>query len=128
MLKYVNAMNRSIYAFELTDPPDGHSTSTAIPDGGGDRVIDSEFCKNSTTNSEEVGTCLICLEECDGELKKHSENNCNFIMCDPCVEVRCHSIFIIFIFNKWYFFLINAAHQCPQIYEVLNIFHHYRSI
>ncbi|XP_043480258.1 uncharacterized protein LOC122509966 isoform X1 [Leptopilina heterotoma] len=86
MLKYVNAMNRSIYAFELTDPPDGHSTSTSIPDGGGDRVIDSEFCQNGTTSNEEVGTCLICLEECDGELKKHSENNCNFIMCDPCVE------------------------------------------
>lgn len=96
MLKYVNAMNRSIYAFELTDPPDGHSTSTTVADGGGDRIADSESCQNGTTSNEEVGTCLICLEECDGELKKHSENKCNFIACDPCVEVRCNLFFILF--------------------------------
>ena len=85
MLKYVNATNRSIYAFELTDPPDAH---TSIPDGGGDRITEAETCQNSVTSGEEV-VCTICLEECDGELKKHGGNDCNFIMCDPCAEVSC---------------------------------------
>lgn len=29
---------------------------------------------------------MICLEELDGDLKRHSGNSCNFIMCDPCIE------------------------------------------
>lgn len=83
MLKYVNAANRSIYAFELTDPPDAQ---TSNPDDGGDRANEAETCQNATCG-EENGQCTICLEECDGELKKHGGNNCNFIMCVPCSEV-----------------------------------------
>ncbi|XP_033226020.1 uncharacterized protein LOC117178702 [Belonocnema kinseyi] len=82
MLKYVNAANRSIYAFELADPPDDH---TAIPDDVGDRANEAQTSYNATCG-EEIGQCTICLEEYNGELKKHGGSNCNFIICDSCSE------------------------------------------
>ncbi|XP_012285087.1 uncharacterized protein LOC105702247 isoform X2 [Orussus abietinus] len=83
LLRYVDDTNRSIYAFELMEPPDPY---TSISDGGGDRVPETEPCQNGTSTGEEIGPCTICLEELDGDLKKHGGNNCNFIMCDPCIE------------------------------------------
>ncbi|XP_043287168.1 uncharacterized protein [Venturia canescens] len=83
LLRYVNDTNRSIYAFELSDPPEAY---TSITDGGGDRVTETEPCLNGASTGEEIGPCTICLEELDGDLKRHRGNSCNFIMCDPCIE------------------------------------------
>ncbi|KAG5336376.1 UBP4 hydrolase, partial [Acromyrmex charruanus] len=82
LLRHVNDTNRSIYAFELTEPPDAY---TSVSDGGGDRPTEMDSCQRCTISGEEV-PCMICLEELDGDLKRHSGNNCNFIMCDPCIE------------------------------------------
>lgn len=83
-LRHVNDTNRLIYAFELTEPPDA---CTSTPDGGGDRLSDPELCQNGTNVDEVIGQCTICLEELDGDLKRHDENNCQFIICDACIEV-----------------------------------------
>lgn len=80
----MNDTNRSIYAFELTEPPDAYTT---VSDGGGERAMETEACQRCTVTGEEV-PCMICLEELDGDLKRHSGNSCNFIMCDPCIEVN----------------------------------------
>lgn len=85
LLKYVNDTTRSIYAFELSDPPNAY---TSVSDGGGDRVTETEPCRTGNSNGDEIGPCTICLEELDGDLKKHGGNGCNFIMCDQCIEVR----------------------------------------
>ncbi|XP_033335346.2 uncharacterized protein LOC117225727 [Megalopta genalis] len=82
LLRHINDTNRSIYAFELTEPPDAY---TSVPDGGGDRVVDADVCQKSTITGDEV-PCTICLEELDGDLKRHSGNTCNFVMCDVCIE------------------------------------------
>ncbi|XP_018369641.1 PREDICTED: uncharacterized protein LOC108765425 isoform X1 [Trachymyrmex cornetzi] len=82
LLRHVNDTNRSIYAFELTEPPDAY---TSVSDGGGDRPTEVDSCQRCTITGEEV-PCMICLEELDGDLKRHSGNSCNFIMCDPCIE------------------------------------------
>nr|XP_012225598.1 PREDICTED: uncharacterized protein LOC105674073 isoform X2 [Linepithema humile] len=82
LLRHVNDTNRSIYAFELTEPPDAY---TSVSDGGGDRPAETDSCQRCTITGEEV-PCMICLEELDGDLKRHSGNSCNFIMCDPCIE------------------------------------------
>ncbi|XP_043249168.1 uncharacterized protein LOC122395562 isoform X1 [Colletes gigas] len=82
LLRHINDTNRSIYAFELTEPPDAY---TSVPDGGGDRVMDADTCQKCTVTGEEV-PCTICLEELDGDLKRHSEKSCNFAMCDTCIE------------------------------------------
>lgn len=86
LLRHVNDTNRSIYAFELTEPPDAY---TSVSDGGGDRPTEMDSCQRCTITGEEV-PCMICLEELDGDLKRHSGNSCNFIMCDPCIEVRVY--------------------------------------
>ncbi|XP_012252717.2 uncharacterized protein LOC105684145 isoform X2 [Athalia rosae] len=83
LLKYVNDTNRSIYAFELSDPP---SAYTSTSNGSGDRVTEMEPCRTGNGVSDDVGLCMICLEELDGDLKKHDGSGCNFIMCDPCIE------------------------------------------
>ncbi|XP_011695876.1 PREDICTED: ubiquitin carboxyl-terminal hydrolase 6-like isoform X2 [Wasmannia auropunctata] len=85
LLRHVNDTNRSIYAFELTEPPDAY---TSVSDGGGDRPTEVDSCQRCTITGEEVPcmVCMICLEELDGDLKRHSGNSCNFIMCDPCIE------------------------------------------
>ncbi|XP_046608674.1 uncharacterized protein LOC124299491 isoform X2 [Neodiprion virginianus] len=83
LLKYVNDTNRSIYAFELSDPP---SAYISVSDGGGDCVTETETCHTGSGVSEEIGPCTICLEELDGDLKKHGGSGCNFIMCDLCIE------------------------------------------
>ncbi|XP_066586178.1 ubiquitin carboxyl-terminal hydrolase 4-like isoform X2 [Prorops nasuta] len=82
LLRYVNDTNRSIYAFELTDPPDAY---TSVPDGAGDRLTEAGACQGDTTSGEEV-QCMICLEELDGELNKHSGTSCSFIICNNCIE------------------------------------------
>ncbi|XP_072753557.1 uncharacterized protein [Anoplolepis gracilipes] len=82
LLRHINDTNRSIYAFELTEPPDAY---TSVSDGGGDRPLEMDSSQKCTITGEEV-PCMICLEELDGDLKRHSGNNCNFIMCDPCIE------------------------------------------
>ncbi|XP_015590177.1 uncharacterized protein LOC107265331 isoform X2 [Cephus cinctus] len=126
LLRYVNDTNRTVYAFELSEPPnafvlkfeDGNAISDieannaciATTDNGA--VVDREIrtgasvkvgcdvvwddtgsangkaCQNSAAVliGEEIGPCTICLEELDGDLKKHAGNTCNFIMCDPCIE------------------------------------------
>lgn len=80
----MNDTNRSIYAFELTEPPDAYAS---ISDGGGDRATDTDACERCTITGEET-PCMICLEELDGDLKRHGRNGCNFIMCDSCIEVN----------------------------------------
>ncbi|XP_012144465.1 uncharacterized protein LOC100877443 isoform X4 [Megachile rotundata] len=82
LLRHINDTNRSIYAFELTEPPDAY---TSVPDGGGDRVMETDNSQKCTTTGEEI-PCMICLEELDGDLKRHSGNSCNFVMCDTCIE------------------------------------------
>ncbi|XP_074103922.1 uncharacterized protein LOC141530617 isoform X2 [Cotesia typhae] len=88
MLRCVNDTNRSIYAFELMDPPDAY---TSTPEGNTDRVIETEPCQNGTSSGEEIGPCTICLEELDGDLKRHSGDNCTVVMCEPCIETRTES-------------------------------------
>ncbi|XP_034941167.1 ubiquitin carboxyl-terminal hydrolase 10-like isoform X2 [Chelonus insularis] len=83
LLKCINDTNRSIYAFELTDPP---NVSISISENNGDQTSESEICQNGTTTSDDIGPCPICLEETDGDLKKHSNDMCSFIMCEPCIE------------------------------------------
>lgn len=83
-MRHVNDTNRSIYAFELMEPPDAYTT---VPDGGAERAMETDACQRCTITGEEV-PCMICLEELDGDLKRHSGNSCNFIMCDPCIEVN----------------------------------------
>lgn len=83
LLRHINDTNRSIYAFELTEPPDAY---TSVSDGGGDRIAEADSCQKCTVMGEEI-PCTICLEELDGDLKKHSGNSCNFVMCDTCIEV-----------------------------------------
>lgn len=90
LLRHINDTNRSIYAFELTEPPDAY---TSVPDGGGDRVMDADTCQKCTVTGEEI-SCTICLEELDGDLKRHSGNGCNFGMCDPCIEVSLLSLIL----------------------------------
>lgn len=80
----MNDTCRSIYAFELSDPP---SAYTSASDGGGDRVTETETCCAGNGSGDEIGPCMICLEELDGDLKKHGGSGCSFIMCDPCIEV-----------------------------------------
>ncbi|KAM0731930.1 Ubiquitin carboxyl-terminal hydrolase 32 [Formica fusca] len=82
LLRHINDTNRSIYAFELTEPPDAY---TSVSDGGGDRPMEMDSSQKCTITGEEV-PCMICLEELDGDLKRHSGNSCNFIICDPCIE------------------------------------------
>ncbi|XP_008555199.1 uncharacterized protein LOC103576663 [Microplitis demolitor] len=83
MLRCINDTSRSIYAFELTDPPDAY---TSTPEGSADRVTETEPCQNGTSSGEEIGPCTICLEELDGDLKRHSGDNCTVVMCEPCIE------------------------------------------
>ena len=116
MLKHVNTKNRSIYAFELMDPPDAH---TSVTDGGGDRVTEADSCQNGATCGEEVGLCMICLEECDGELKKHNGvNKCSLVMCDPCVEVN-HILFP-FVFSSIYSFVSIYSKSIAKDFSVKN--------
>jgi len=61
-----------------------------VSDGGGDRPAEMDSSQKCTIMGEEV-PCMICLEELDGDLKRHSGNNCNFIMCDSCIEVSLAS-------------------------------------
>ena len=96
LLRFVNDTNRSIYAFELSDPPDAF---TSFPDGGNDRVAETEPCQNGINTGEEIGPCTICLDDLDADLKRHSGNSCNFIACDSCLEVR-------FLFFICLFFLL----------------------
>ncbi|KAK2581563.1 hypothetical protein KPH14_005214 [Odynerus spinipes] len=82
LLRHVNDTNRSIYAFELTDPPDAY---TSVSDSGGDRLTETETCQSGTISNEAVH-CIICLDESDVDLKKHGGNGCTFIICDTCIE------------------------------------------
>nr|XP_050864838.1 uncharacterized protein LOC127070644 isoform X2 [Vespula vulgaris] len=82
LLRHVNDTNRSIYAFELTDPPDA---CTTVSDSGGDRLTEAESCQRSTVVNEAIH-CTICLDDSNSDLKKHGENNCTFIICDACIE------------------------------------------
>lgn len=91
LLRHINDTNRSIYAFELTEPPDAY---TSVPDGGGDRVMEIDACQKSEITGDEV-PCTICLEELDKDLKRHTGNICNFVMCDNCIEVS----FLSALFN-----------------------------
>lgn len=94
LLRHINDTNRSIYAFELTEPPDAY---TSVPDGGGDRVMDANTCQTCTITREEV-PCTICLEDLDGDLKRHSAKSCNFAMCDTCIEVSFILLFNVVLF------------------------------
>ncbi|XP_046829167.1 uncharacterized protein LOC124428759 isoform X1 [Vespa crabro] len=82
LLRHVNDTNRSIYAFELTDPPDA---CTTISDSGGDRLTEAESCQRSTVANEAIH-CTICFDESDVDMRKHGENNCTFVICDTCIE------------------------------------------
>lgn len=88
MLRCVNDINRSIYAFELTDPPEPWVENDTPP--ASDRSVDPSQSGASGTvpsNTSTEETCTICLEENDVDLKKHCENNCKLVICDPCIEV-----------------------------------------
>ncbi|KAJ8674778.1 hypothetical protein QAD02_010564 [Eretmocerus hayati] len=91
-LRYVNDTVRSIYAFELMEPPEAWVESDAVVCGSG-LMLDpnqneiagsSSSAENGISSSEEI--CTICLEDNDGDLKKHCESNCKLVMCDPCIE------------------------------------------
>ncbi|XP_031783656.1 uncharacterized protein LOC100115425 isoform X2 [Nasonia vitripennis] len=87
LLRCVNDINRSIYAFELTDPPESWVENDTPP--ASDRSVDPSQSGASGTvpsNTSTEETCTICLEENDGDLKKHCENNCKLVICDPCIE------------------------------------------
>ncbi|XP_058798779.1 ubiquitin carboxyl-terminal hydrolase 4-like isoform X2 [Phymastichus coffea] len=98
MLKFVNDSTRLIYAFELKDPPEPWVESdTAIPSTSSSsgcsssNSTDQPIENSPSSTSLSVGSapdepCTICLEENDGDLKRHSENNCKLLMCDPCIE------------------------------------------
>lgn len=83
-MRHVNDTNRSIYAFELTDPPD--ACTTTVSDSGGDRLTEAESCQRTTVANEAIH-CTICFDESDVDMRKHGENNCTFIICDTCIEV-----------------------------------------
>ncbi|KAK0097581.1 hypothetical protein PV326_000949 [Microctonus aethiopoides] len=78
-LRHANDTIRSIYAFELTDPPDAYTSTSEC---GNDALSEAEPCQNGMSNSEEITSCAICLDEVDVVLKKHDGNNCNFTMCE----------------------------------------------
>ncbi|KAK0164083.1 hypothetical protein PV328_002749 [Microctonus aethiopoides] len=82
-LRHANDTIRSIYAFELTDPPDAYTSTSEC---GNDALSEAEPCQNGMSNSEEITSCAICLDEVDVVLKKHDGNNCNFTMCEVCLE------------------------------------------
>ncbi|XP_015120377.1 uncharacterized protein LOC107043396 isoform X1 [Diachasma alloeum] len=83
LLRHVKDVSRSIYAFELMDPPDVYIPTN---EGGSDRLTETEPCQNVANTEEEIGPCTICLEELDGDLMKHGGNSCSFIMCETCIE------------------------------------------
>ena len=47
--------------------------------------MDTDNCQKCAVTGEEI-QCMICLEELDGGLKRHSGNSCNFVICDTCIE------------------------------------------
>ncbi|KAF7990988.1 hypothetical protein HCN44_000793 [Aphidius gifuensis] len=85
LLRHVDDTNRTIYAFELTEPP-AESTTTTPDATSNDRLTDTDLTQNNTNDYVEIGPCIICLEELDGDLSRHDENNCKFVVCDNCVE------------------------------------------
>ncbi|XP_014209572.1 ubiquitin carboxyl-terminal hydrolase 11 isoform X2 [Copidosoma floridanum] len=84
-LRCVDDTNRQIYAFELMDPPE------PWVDSDDPAIVPSEPGQSSSisavpSNRASEETCIICLEENDGDFKKHCENNCTLVMCDTCIE------------------------------------------
>ncbi|XP_044004424.1 uncharacterized protein LOC122849710 [Aphidius gifuensis] len=84
-LRHVDDTNRTIYAFELPEPP-AESTTTTPDATSNDRLTDTDLTKNNTNDYVEIGPCIVCLEELDGDLSRHDENNCKFVVCDNCIE------------------------------------------
>lgn len=110
MLRFINDSIRSIYAFELTDPPEPWvepdtaipSTSSSSSGCSSGSCTDQPMESSPSSTSLSMGSiaeeiCTICLEENDGDLKKHNETNCKLIMCDSCIEVwLCPFYYYIF--------------------------------
>uniref|UniRef100_A0A8D8Y791 ubiquitinyl hydrolase 1 n=1 Tax=Cacopsylla melanoneura TaxID=428564 RepID=A0A8D8Y791_9HEMI len=73
LVRYVNHVNRKVYAFELLPTP-------LVTEGSGNN-IDMEVASSGCVLSLK---CTICLEEKESNIKKHMDCSCS--LCNDCVS------------------------------------------
>ncbi|KAI5711727.1 hypothetical protein M8J75_002717 [Diaphorina citri] len=75
LVRYVNDLNRKVYAFELSPP-----VSEVMSEDTDVTNMDLDV----TSNSVQSLKCTICLDEKETNIKKHID--CSFSLCDDCVN------------------------------------------
>ncbi|XP_026689143.1 uncharacterized protein LOC103524244, partial [Diaphorina citri] len=75
LVRYVNDLNRKVYAFELSPP-----VSEVMSEDTDATNMDLDV----TSNSVQSLKCTICLDEKETNIKKHID--CSFSLCDDCVN------------------------------------------
>ncbi|KAL7302856.1 hypothetical protein TKK_0004088 [Trichogramma kaykai] len=100
LLRKVDDTNRSIYAFELSSPPQpwgingssseyhwssvSNSFELLSKPGTSNGISPSKSVNPNDAIAEDV--CTICLDENNDDLKKHTNEACTLIICDSCIE------------------------------------------